>query len=83
MHPSILQQLVAEHVKEMIAYADDQRQSRQARQARRDRRQGTSRQMTQAGLTCSRAEPELRSANAAAAAVLAAKEAGDLAGSRS
>lgn len=82
MYPSILQQLAAQHVQEMIAYAGDRRRSRQARQARRGRRHGTPRQMTQAAVARSRAEPGPRSTNAAAA-VPAAEQAGDLAGSRS
>ena len=34
MHPSILQQLAAEHVKDQLATADDMRRARQARRAR-------------------------------------------------
>lgn len=41
MHPWILQQLAAEQVKDMIAYADDRRRSREARQANRGRRPET------------------------------------------
>jgi len=38
MHPVILQQLAAERIREMIAYADDARRARQARHGRRSRR---------------------------------------------
>jgi hypothetical protein len=37
MHPVMLQQLIAEHVKELIAAADDARRVRQARRAQRSR----------------------------------------------
>jgi hypothetical protein len=45
MHPVILQQLVAEHVQEMIAEADDARRARQAGRARR----GPSTQLRRSG----------------------------------
>ena len=38
MHPVIMQQFAAEHIREIHAKAEDERQARQARQARRARR---------------------------------------------
>jgi hypothetical protein len=38
MHPFVVQQLAAEHVKELLAEADDARRARQARPARRPRK---------------------------------------------
>ena len=35
MHPAIMQQLADDHIREMHAKAEDERQARQARQARR------------------------------------------------
>lgn len=40
MHPAILQELAAEHIKTMIAEADNARRARQARHARRARTPG-------------------------------------------
>ena len=42
MHPVIMRQLAADHIREIHAKADDERQARQARQARRARRRAPS-----------------------------------------
>ena len=65
MHPVIVQQLAAEHVKEMIADTDD---ARRARQARRTRQSRASRHTMRPGRRAL-AEAGLASASTAVAAV--------------
>ena len=74
MHPFILQQLAAEHVKDRLATADDARRGRQARRARRARRSPASRPRMRLSLPGLQAGPERRSATIAATAVPAAGE---------
>lgn len=50
MHPFTAQQLAAEHVKELLAEADDARRARQARRARRSRESRQRTPLGQAGL---------------------------------
>ena len=63
MHPFILQQLAAEHVKDQLAAADDTRRARQARRARRSR---ASRRRTRLSLPGTQAGLQRRSATIAA-----------------
>jgi hypothetical protein len=62
MHPVILQELAAERVKDMTAWADDRRR---ARRARRSRAPGPT---PRPGPTCAQAEPERPTARTAVAA---------------
>jgi len=59
MHSFIVEQLAAEHVKGLLAAADDMRRARQARPARRSR---ASRQGTGFSLSGTQAGPERRPA---------------------
>jgi hypothetical protein len=77
MHPFILEQLAAEHVKDQFAAADYARRARQARSARRSR---VSRPRTRLSLPGTQAGFVRRSATTAAAAVPAADRADPWAG---
>jgi hypothetical protein len=65
MHPVILQELAAERVKDMTAWADDRRRARHARRARRSRAPGPT---PRPGPRRAQAEPERPTARTAVAA---------------